>query len=165
MKRLTLLITVVGALAVGAAALLGPRAHTTSRLAPALPSQVLVTPRVTVAKLRGKPALVNFWASWCDPCKREALAIEHFARNLRGRAQLVGVDWNDSASGAHAFIRRYRWTFPNLRDPDGLVGTDYGITGLPTTVVLDQQGRVATVLRGPQTVQALDRALAHVAGA
>ena len=164
MKRLALLITAAGAVVI-AAAVLGPRAHPRSRAAPALPSQVLVSPRLTLANLRGKPALVNFWASWCDPCRREATAIEQFARDLHGRARLVGVNWNDSASGAHAFVSRYRWTFPNLRDPNGVVGANYGITGLPTTVLLDKRGQVVRVLRGPQTVGTLDRAVTKLAGA
>ena len=95
-------------------------------------------PPSRVADLRGRPAFVVFWASWCGPCASEAPAIERFARGLGGRARLIGVNWNDpSPSGARAFVRRYGWSFPSLRDTDGLVGDRFGLRGLPTTYLLD----------------------------
>ena len=75
-----------------------------------------------------------------------------------GRGRLVGVDWSDALSGARSFIRRYSWTFPNLRDAEGTVGNDYRLTGLPTTFVLDASGRIRAVLRGPQDAGSLSRA-------
>ena len=129
------------------------------RAAPALPSEVLTPPRATLASLRGKPALVNFWASWCGPCDREAPELRRFSRDLRGRATLVGVDWNDELSGAREFVRKNRWTFPNLRDADGVVGNRWGLSGLPNTFVLDGEGRIVQVLRGPQTAADLEAAL------
>jgi cytochrome c biogenesis protein CcmG, thiol:disulfide interchange protein DsbE len=133
-----------------------PRA---GRAAPRLPTSVLVAPRVTLTALRGKPALINFWASWCGPCEREAPQLRAFARSLRGRARLVGVNWVDSLGGARAFIHRARWTFPNLRDGDGTVGNAYGIAGLPTTFVLNAQGRIVATLHGPQTRASLTKSL------
>ncbi len=138
----------------------------TGHLAPALPVERLSGVPVTVASLRGRPAFVNFWASWCGPCETEAPSLERFARSLVGRAKLVGVNWEDlSHAGALAFIRRYGWTFPNLRDPDGTVGRRYGITTfLPTTFVLDSAGRLRLTLRGPQTERSLNEALTRVSG-
>ena len=132
------------------------------RAAPGLPRQVLTPPRETLASLRGHPVLINFWASWCGPCKREAKHLAALSRRLHGRAVLVGVDWNDAASGARAFIRRYGWTFPNLRDGSGAVGNDFGLTGLPNSFVLDKRGRIVKVLIGPQTVADFERALRTV---
>ena len=129
------------------------------RAAPALPSSVLTPPRATTASLRGRPALINFWASWCGPCTKEAPELARLSRELRGHGRLVGVDWNDGLSGARAFIRKHGWTFPNLRDADGTVGNRYGLSGLPNTFVLDRDGRIVQVLRGPQTVAAFERAL------
>jgi thiol-disulfide isomerase/thioredoxin len=133
-----------------------------ARGAPALPSEVLTPPRVTVASLRGKPAIVNFWASWCGPCRKEAHELALLSRRLGGRAALVGVDWNDALPGARGFIRANGWTFPNLRDGDGTVGNDYRLSGLPNSFVLDRDGRIAKVLIGPQTVTSFERALRTV---
>jgi cytochrome c biogenesis protein CcmG/thiol:disulfide interchange protein DsbE len=132
--------------------------------APALPTQVLVEPAVTVSRLRGKPAAVNFWASWCDPCRREAAAFARLPARLGSRARIVGVDWNDSVGGARAFLRKYGWRFPVLRDGDGTAGDRYGLTGLPTTFILDAKGRVVKTLRGPQTATDVKDALDEVAG-
>ena len=125
------------------------------RPAPALPTEVIKAPRVSVADLHGEPAAINFWASWCAPCRSEAPEIErlHRLRGVRGR--VVGVNWNDGLRAARSFVRDHRLTFPNLRDGDGAVGRDYGIVGLPTTVILDSRGRIAALLPGPQTVDSI----------
>ena len=132
------------------------------RPAPPLPTQVLNPPRVDLAELRGKPAFVNFWASWCHPCEQEAPELERFARGLHGRARLVGVDWGDDLGNARAFVREHRWTFPVLRDGSDQVGNSYGLGGLPTTFVLDEGGRIVETLRGPQTQADLEGALRSV---
>ncbi len=101
-----------------------------------------------------------FWASWCDGCEREAGAVERFSKSSEGRGRVVGVDWNDPEEGdARGFVRKYGWTFPNLRDGEGLVGDAYRITNLPTTFVIDPDGRIGAVLRGPQDEGSLTRAL------
>jgi thiol-disulfide isomerase/thioredoxin len=135
---------------------------TVGRAAPALPRERLVGPPVTLATLRtagaGHPVLVSFWASWCGPCAREATALERFSLSPSGRGRLVGVNWSDARSGARSFIRRYGWTFSNLRDAEGTVGNDYHLSGLPTTFVVDSSGRIRAELRGPQDVASLKRA-------
>lgn len=126
--------------------------------APPLPSAVLQPPRESLASLRGEPALVNFWASWCEPCRQEAPELERFQRSLRG-AHLVGVDYTDREGSGRDFVREYGWSFPILDDPDGVYGARYHLPGLPTTVVLDADGRIVETLRGPQTAADLRRAL------
>lgn len=129
------------------------------RPAPPLPSGVLVGPKVTLASLRGKPAAINFWASWCSPCHKEAPELEQAARQLSGRARLVGIDWTDGAGAARSYVRQYELTYPNLIDADGATASKFGLNGLPTTFILDPQGRITDVLRGPQTADSLLRAL------
>jgi peroxiredoxin len=92
----------------------------------------------------------------------EAAAIERFSHAPQGAGRVVGVDWNDALSGARAFIAHNHWTFPNLRDGEGIVGNAYQLQGLPTTYVLDAKGRIRTTLRGPQDRSSLTRALAGV---
>jgi thiol-disulfide isomerase/thioredoxin len=159
-----LALVAVGAVVAFAVVGLATNESSAARRAPALPSTVLVGPRVTVASLLagagGRPALVVFWASWCGPCEKEAAAIEHFAQTTSGHGRVAGVDWSDAASGARAFIKRFGWSFPNLRDGEGTVGNAYRITGLPTTFVIGAGGTISRVLRGPQDEGSLTRALA-----
>jgi thiol-disulfide isomerase/thioredoxin len=131
--------------------------------APELPSEVLVGPRITLDSLRGDVAIVNFWASWCDPCRREAPEFARFGRALPAGVRLVGINWDDGKKAALAFIERYDWRFPNLRDGSDKVGARFGLTGLPATFVIDRKGHIAETLRGPQTVAAIRAAAQRVA--
>ncbi len=137
------------------------------RPAPALPHEQLVGSTTSLSRLLagagGRPAVVVFWASWCEPCETEAPALERFSRSPSGRGRIVGVDWSDALPGARSFIRHFGWTFPNLRDSEGTVGNQYRLTGLPTTFVLDGSGRIHALLRGPQSEQSLQSALAAAA--
>jgi len=162
-------LTLVACAALAALIIFGlapQRSASVGREAPALPREQLAGPPATLASLladaAGRPALVVFWASWCGPCAREAPALERVAHTPAGRDRMVGVDWSDALAGAQSFIKRYSWTFSNLRDSEGTVGNDYHLTGLPTTFVLDARGRIADELRGPQTERSLERALAGV---
>jgi cytochrome c biogenesis protein CcmG, thiol:disulfide interchange protein DsbE len=162
MRRATLrglaAVGVVGALVL-IVVLSGTNGSDTSRAAPPLPTEVLVPPRETLASLRGKPAAINFWASWCDPCRKETPELERLYRSLNGKAGLVGVDYSDARDSAESFIREFGVTYPVLRDPDGQVGDRYGVTGLPTTAILDPRGRIVQLLRGPQTGDSVREAL------
>jgi thiol-disulfide isomerase/thioredoxin len=129
------------------------------RAAPALPGQRLAGPRVSVASLHGRPALVLFWASWCGQCRQEAQAVRSFAASPVGAGRIVGVDWADRRSAAKAFLARHGWTFSNVRDTTGEVGLSYGLTKLPALFVIDAHGRISKALSGIQTQDSLERAL------
>jgi len=167
-RRLRLLgWTLAASAAIAALAVFGLASDSsTGRPAPALPREHLAGPPVTLASLLaaagGRPALVVFWASWCGPCAQEAPALERFSGSPAGRGRVVGVDWSDALSGARSFIRRYSWTFPNVRDSEGTVGNEYRLTDLPTTFVLDAHGRISATLRGPQSERSIQTALAAV---
>ncbi len=163
------LLVLLGALAVLALALFGlagSRVAKGGMQAPELPHERLSGQATSLPSLvkdaRGRAALVVFWASWCGPCVHEAPALERFARSPAGSGRIVGVDWSDERSEARAFIRRYRWSFSNVRDGEGNVGIAYHLTGLPTTFVVNRDGRIAATLRGPQDEASLARALARV---
>jgi cytochrome c biogenesis protein CcmG/thiol:disulfide interchange protein DsbE len=108
----------------------------------------------------GKVVLVNFWASWCDPCKEELPLLQRTHEDMAEAGGLVlGVDSRDLTDKALATVSRYDLTFPNLRDRDAVLARKLGAVGYPETVVLDRQGRIAAMRRGPVTEQWLERTL------
>ena len=153
------MLAAAGVAALAVFGLRSQRSASVGRPAPALPSERLAGVPVALAGL-AHPVIVTFWASWCEPCAREAAALQRFSLSATGRGRLIGVDWSDALPGARSFIRRHAWSFPNVRDGDGSVGNAYRLTGLPTSFVLDARGHIRAVLRGPQTEQSLRRALA-----
>jgi cytochrome c biogenesis protein CcmG/thiol:disulfide interchange protein DsbE len=150
-RRLIVGAVVLAAIAALLVVGLGSAGSTSRRKAPALPTQVLKGPKVTLASLRGSKVVINFWASWCGPCKKEAPELVKLDRELPHGAKLVGVDWNDGEGGARGFLARSGWAYPVLRDPNGDVGNSYRLHGMPTTFLLDARGRIAAQLTGPQT--------------
>ncbi len=159
----------LGCAALAALAIFGFKSSgstTEAKRAHELPAEHLSGASVTLPALlhsaHGHPAVVVFWASWCGPCIDEAPALERFSQSPEGKGRIVGVDWSDARSGATAFIHRYGWTFPTLRDGNGTVGNDYEIAVLPTIFVLDSSGRIRRTLRGPQTEASLGQALRAV---
>jgi len=99
---------------------------------------------ISLASLRGKTVVLNFWASWCGPCKREAPALEQLWRDYRGKGVVVlGVDSGDAASDARRFLSAHEITYPIVTDPNELVAANsYGLPGFPVTYVIDRQGRI-----------------------
>jgi cytochrome c biogenesis protein CcmG/thiol:disulfide interchange protein DsbE len=133
------------------------------RAAPPLPAKALRPPGTDLAALRGKPALIDFFASWCAPCAEEAPTLRALATSLGARATVVAVDWDDAGGPARAFVRKHGWTFPVLTDTSGTAGESYGLVGLPTSFVLDPEGRIVATFRGPQSEAKLRRALLEAA--
>jgi cytochrome c biogenesis protein CcmG/thiol:disulfide interchange protein DsbE len=99
--------------------------------------------RLSLASLRGKVVVLNFWASWCSPCKTEAPRLEAAWRRWRARGVVVvGVDAQDFSGDARRFMRRYKLTYPNVHDGPGNVLPKYGVTGFPETYFVDRTGRL-----------------------
>lgn len=96
---------------------------------------------VSLASFRGKPIVLNIWASWCTGCAAEATALSQFART-HPQAQVIGIDIQDSKSGARSFYRRFGWRHPSIFDPSGALAARLGVRGLPTTFFLDRQHRI-----------------------
>jgi len=133
------------------------------RQAPPLPAKALRPPGVDLAELRGKPALVDFFASWCNPCAAEAPTLRKLSQELGDQATIVAVDWDDAGDPARAFVRKHGWDFPVLADTSGTAGEKYGLVGLPTSFVLDPQGKIVATFRGPQSEARLRQALLEAA--
>ena len=108
--------------------------------------------KISLAGYRGKPVVLNFWASWCEPCKGEAAVLERDWTSYRDRGVVfLGVDYHDLASDARRFVSAHELTFPMLEDGSGKVTGDYGVSQVPETYVLNRQGRVVLHLAGPIT--------------
>jgi cytochrome c biogenesis protein CcmG/thiol:disulfide interchange protein DsbE len=106
--------------------------------------------RTSLAANRGKVVVLNFWASWCDPCRSESPLLERWHRRIAGKGgTVVGVDLLDVDSDARDFVRKYKLTYPMLRDRNGRTQGDFGVAGFPETFVIDRRGRVAALKRGP----------------
>jgi cytochrome c biogenesis protein CcmG, thiol:disulfide interchange protein DsbE len=97
---------------------------------------------VSPDELRGSPVVLNFWASWCVPCRKEAPVLAAAARAHAGRVTFLGVDVQDFKSDARGFLRRYKVEYVSVRDGGDSTYTAYGLTGLPETYWLDERGRI-----------------------
>jgi cytochrome c biogenesis protein CcmG, thiol:disulfide interchange protein DsbE len=107
--------------------------------------------KVSLAAYRGKAVVLNFWASWCQPCKSEAGVLERDWTQYRSRVVFLGIDYHDLASDARHFVDAHALTFTMLDDGSGQVTGTYGISQVPETYVLSPQGRIVAHLRGPIT--------------
>jgi cytochrome c biogenesis protein CcmG/thiol:disulfide interchange protein DsbE len=118
--------------------------------------------QLRLGSLRGTAVVLNFWASWCVPCKQEAPLLEAAAKRYRSAGLVVvGVNAQDFRSDARRFIKRYRLTYPVVRDGGSSTLTHYDVTGFPETWFVDRSGHlVGEHVRGPLTREGLERNVA-----
>jgi cytochrome c biogenesis protein CcmG, thiol:disulfide interchange protein DsbE len=100
--------------------------------------------RVTLEQFKGKPVLINFWATWCGPCKQEHPVIQWGHENFGDQVQFLGVVYEDSEENAKSFLLRDPTGFPQFLDANGSMAVDYGVTGVPETYFIDREG----IIRG-----------------
>ncbi len=100
--------------------------------------------------LKGKPVVLNFWATWCGPCREEMPLLEKTWKKHKDKGVMfVGVDVTDDRKNALEFLKSVGVTYPNLFDPDGIVSNSSGIPALPTTMFIDRTGKIAHTFYGP----------------
>jgi len=143
----------------------------------ALPSEMIgnAAPTVNLADLRADPApvdadfangqvqLVNFWASWCAPCRAEAPLLDRMANEMG--IPIIGINYKDQPAQAKAFLRQYGDPFTKIgADSSGRNAIDWGVTGLPETFVLDGNGLILLRYTGPITQSVLDRRILPLIG-
>lgn len=97
---------------------------------------------LSLASFRGRAVLVNFWASWCGPCRDEASLLERVSRQYRGRLVVLGVDFHDFSGDAKKFVSTYHITYPVVRDRSGKWLDRYGVSGAPETFFVNARGKV-----------------------
>lgn len=111
---------------------------------------------IHLAALRGKPVMLNFWASWCDVCKLEAPLLENTWLRAQGQGIVfVGIDFEDTHTDGLTFLNSYGITYPNVVDSTGATAIAYGVTGVPESVFVNSQGLIVAKVIGELTDQTL----------
>ncbi|HEY0716338.1 MAG TPA: TlpA disulfide reductase family protein [Streptosporangiaceae bacterium] len=111
--------------------------------------------RVSLASYAGQPVIVNFFASWCGPCKTETPLLARYYRSERGAVPVIGVDANDSRTAALAFTGKYGVSYPVGSDPAVTAASAYGVAGLPQTFFLNAQHKIVDRVYGVVTAGSL----------
>jgi thiol-disulfide isomerase/thioredoxin len=126
--------------------------------APDVSGTTLTGGRFRLAADRGSVVVMNFWGSWCTPCREEAPALAALARRFSG-VKFVGVDIRDDPASAQAFMRTFRVGYPSLNDPNDEIALDFNGTvppaGIPTTLVIDRSGHIAARIVGTASYDGL----------
>ena len=113
-----------------------------------------------LADYRGKVVVLNFWASWCDPCRAEAPALEALTKRAGSRVQVLGATYDDLERDSEAFAKQYGLTYTSMRDVAKKLADRYGTKALPETFVLDGRGKIVALRRGEVDAGFLDDAVA-----
>lgn len=122
----------------------------------------LADARVDLAELRGTPVVLNFWASWCIPCKEEAPYLAAAALAHRREVAFLGIDIQDFESDARDFLRELDVPYPSVRDGTSKTPDAYGLTGVPETYYLDAEGRIVEHATGAVSRRELEAGIAQV---
>ncbi len=115
---------------------------------------------IRLSDFAGDVVVLNFWATWCGPCRREASGLESTWESYRGRGvRFLGVDYRDDHAAAMAWEREFGTTYPSVSDPAGELAFDYQLIGLPTTFLISREGRIVYRFVGYTDAAILRRAL------
>jgi cytochrome c biogenesis protein CcmG, thiol:disulfide interchange protein DsbE len=134
-------------------------------MAPGFSGRAVDLRPLTLADLRGHVVIVNFWASWCLECRPEMPMLERLHQRFgRHGLSIVGVNAREEREAVRRYAAELGLAFPLVLDPDGTIGTTYGVVGLPTTFVVARDGRAVALAVGPRdwggdTARALIQAL------
>jgi peroxiredoxin len=137
--------------------------------APEFTATTLTGSKLSFSAYRGKVVVLNFWGSWCVPCREEASTLSQVAAQYQpSGVSFLGVDVRDTTASAEAFANRFHITYPSVSDPSSVVTLDFTavvpIAGTPTTLVIDRTGHVAGAVFGTATYPELTAILAKVTG-
>jgi peroxiredoxin len=136
-------------------------------LAPDFTATTLTGARLRLASYRGKVVVLNFWGSWCPPCREEAPTLAVLAeQHKKAGIDFLGVDERDTTASAEAFIRGFGIPYPSVADPSSQIALDFTsvvpLAGTPTTLVIDRTGRIAGAVFEEATYAELAAILATV---
>ncbi len=125
----------------------------------------LVRSKVELRSLRGRPVVLNFWASWCIPCAHEAPRLVSSAKTHEGQVLFLGVDVKDFSGDARKFVRRFHINYVSVRDGGSDTYDEYGLTGLPESYFLGASGRIVAHKIGEISTAELEDGIAQALGA
>ena len=131
-------------------------------LAPPFALPTAATEMFSLAEVRGTITIINFWATWCPPCQREMRDLQRLYTSHRGKARVLAVNLGESAQAARKWARQLGVTYDILLDRHGVVAELYQVRGLPTTVVLDGDGRIRRLYYGPVSLEQLRRDVSRI---
>ena len=117
---------------------------------------------ISLAELRGKPVVLNFWATWCDPCRREMPALQATADQYAGDVVILGLDQGEKAATVKDFIEEFGLTYPVLMDEKFAVSDSYNVQGLPTTFFIDREGVIRHLWMGEMNRITLAEGIAKI---
>jgi cytochrome c biogenesis protein CcmG/thiol:disulfide interchange protein DsbE len=118
---------------------------------------------IALSSLRGQVVVLNFWASWCAPCRLEAPGLRRVSERYRERGvRFLGVDYRDDDAAARAFVDEFRLRYPSVTDPSGSLAYDYELMGFPTTFIIDPAGTIRYRFVGYLDEDVLEKALSDV---
>jgi cytochrome c biogenesis protein CcmG/thiol:disulfide interchange protein DsbE len=138
---------------------LWPRAETW----PVSARRRLADGRVDVDELRGRPVVINFWASWCIPCRDEAPILNASARAHTGEVVFLGIDVQDLSDDALVFSREFNTPYVSVQDRGNRAYEDYGLSGVPETYYIDRRGRIVAHSPGPVSRGSLEAGIVAAA--
>ena len=98
--------------------------------------------------LRGQALVINFWATWCEPCREEMPSLALLAQSQSGKLRVLAVNFKESPAAVNQFVATTSLTIPAVRDPDGALARAWGIRVFPSTVLVGADGKVQSVVRG-----------------
>jgi DsbE subfamily thiol:disulfide oxidoreductase len=155
-------LLVAGGVLVAVVASRGPRstddALEVSGAMPVIDLPALQGGRVSPDLYREKVVVVNFWASWCGPCRREQRGLERLWREYGDRGvQFIGVDFNDDRAAGLEYLKEFDVTYPSVSDPTGILAFRFGMLAPPTTFIVDAEGRLRYHLLGAQAEATVKR--------
>jgi cytochrome c biogenesis protein CcmG/thiol:disulfide interchange protein DsbE len=143
----------------------GPSGPAPDPAAPAFSLPVLdQSAQISLSDYAGKPLIVNFFASWCEPCQEETPLLARFYRAEHGRVAIVGLDENDTQANALSFTRKEGVSYPVGSDPQVVAASAYGVVALPQTFFLDARHRIVDRVFGAVTQADLNRGIALATG-
>lgn len=117
---------------------------------------------VSLSSFRGKPVLLNFWASWCPPCRKEMPELQKFHERYGDQIALLGVNWGESAKTVKEFLESFGVRYLNLLDERGTAFVLYRLTGIPESFFIDPEGFIRGVWIGPLTAEEIAKGFARL---